>query len=165
MRAARRAVAAEAPAHVGSRFQRSVPLHGQIGPLDPRRIHHAEGGAGRFRAFSAGSHPQGVVNPIALEVLESSSYPTDALRSKSWDEFAAPDAPLMDFVFTVCDAAVEGTDIQKEAAFVLAARYLRNRISVFASLPLRSIDPLSLDKKLKEIGALEGASKPRSEPV
>ena len=112
-------------------------------------------GAGRFHAFSAGSHPKGAVNPFALKVLESFDYPTDGLRSKSWDEFAAPGAPEMDFVFTVCDnaageacpvwpgqpmtahwgiedpAAVEGTDIQKEAAFVLAARYLKNRISVF----------------------------------
>ena len=107
-------------------------------------------GAGRFRAFSAGSHPKGAVNPFALKVLESFDYPTDDLRSKSWDEFAAPGAPVMDFVFTVCDtaaaetcpvwpgqpmtahwgiedpAAVEGTDIQKEAAFVLATRYLKN---------------------------------------
>ena len=99
-------------------------------------------GAGRFRAFSAGSHPKGAVNPFALKVLEDYKYPTDGLRSKSWDEFAAPGAPVMDFVFTVCDtaaaetcpvwpgqpmtahwgiedpAAVEGTDIQKEAAFV-----------------------------------------------
>ena len=99
-------------------------------------------GAGRFHAFSAGSHPKGAVNPFALKVLESYDYPTDGLRSKSWDEFAAPGAPVMDFVFTVCDtaaaeacpvwpgqpmtahwgiedpAAVEGTDIQKEAAFV-----------------------------------------------
>jgi len=144
-------------------------------------------GAGRFRAFSAGSHPKGVVNPFAIKVLESLDYPTDGFRSKSWDEFAAPDAPVMDFVFTVCDAAageacpvwpgqpmtahwgiedpaaVEGTDIQKESAFVLAARYLKNRISVFINLPLRSIDQLSLNSKLREIGALEGSSKPRSE--
>ena len=112
-------------------------------------------GAGRFRAFSAGSHPKGAVNPFALKVLERDEYPTDGLRSKSWDEFAAPGAPVMDFVFTVCDtaaaetcpvwpgqpmtahwgiedpAAVDGTAIQKEAAFVLATRYLRNRITIF----------------------------------
>ena len=144
-------------------------------------------GAGRFRAFSAGSHPKGVVNPFAIKVLESLNYPTDGLRSKSWDEFAASGAPAMDFVFTVCDdaagetcphwpgqpmtahwgvedpAAVEGTDIQKETAFVLAARYLKNRISVFANLPLRCIDHLSLAKRLKEIGALEGTTRPRPE--
>src|SRR5271170_7940371 len=104
-------------------------------------------GAGRFNAFSAGSHPKDAVNPFALKVLESYNYPAHGLRSKSWDEFAAPGAPEMDFAFTVCDnaaaevcpvwpgqpmtahwgiedpAAVEGTDIQKEAAFVLATRY------------------------------------------
>src|SRR5271165_7112154 len=144
-------------------------------------------GAGRFNAFSAGSHPKGAVNPFALKVLESLDYPTDNLRSKSWDEFAAPGAPEMDFVFTVCDtaaaevcpvwpgqpmtahwgiedpAAVAGTAIQKEAAFVLAARYLRNRISAFASLPIRSLDKTSLNAKLREIGQLEGASRPRPE--
>jgi arsenate reductase len=144
-------------------------------------------GAGRFRAFSAGSHPKGAVNPIAIKVLERLDYPTDGLRSKAWDEYAAPGAPAMDFVFTVCDsaageacpvwpgqpmtahwgiedpAAVEGTDIEKEAAFVQAARYLKNRISAFANLPLKSIDHLSLNRKLTEIGALEGSSKPRAE--
>lgn len=144
-------------------------------------------GGGRFQAFSAGSHPKGVVNPFAIKVLESFEYPTDGLRSKPWDEFAAPGALEMDFVFTVCDAAagetcpvwpgqpmtahwgiedpaaVEGGDIEKEAAFVRAARYLKNRISVFASLPLKHIDELSLNRKLREIGALEGASKPRPE--
>ena len=142
---------------------------------------------GRFRAYSAGSHPKGAVNPFALKVLASLEYPTEGLRSKSWDEFAAPGAPIMDFVFTVCDtaaaetcpvwpgqpmtahwgiedpAAVAGTDIQKEAAFVLAARYLRNRITIFASLPIRSLDKLSLTAKLREIGALDGATKPRPE--
>jgi arsenate reductase (thioredoxin) len=142
-------------------------------------------GRGRFRAFSAGSHPKGAVNPFALKVLASLEYPTDDLRSKSWDEFAAPDAPVMDFVFTVCDtaaaetcpvgpgqpmaahwgiedpAAVEGTDIQKEAAFVLAARYLRNRITIFASLPINSLDKLSLNARLRAIGAMDGATKPR----
>jgi arsenate reductase (thioredoxin) len=144
-------------------------------------------GRGRFRAFSAGSHPKGGVNPFALKVLESYNYPTEALRSKSWDEFAAPGAPTMDFVFTVCDTAaaetcpvwpgqpmtthwgiedpavVDGTDIQKEAAFVLAARYLRNRITIFINLPIKSLDKLSLNARLREIGALEGAAKPRPE--
>jgi protein-tyrosine-phosphatase len=144
-------------------------------------------GAGRFRAFSAGSHPKGAINPFALKVLESYNYPTDGLRSKSWDEFAAPSAPEMDFAFTVCDnaaaevcpvwpgqpmtahwgiedpAAVEGTDVQKEAAFVLATRYLKTRISIFISLPIRSLDKMSLNAKLREIGQLEGATKPRTE--
>ncbi|MGA9848078.1 MAG: arsenate reductase ArsC [Roseiarcus sp.] len=144
-------------------------------------------GAGRFCALSAGSHPKGAVNPFALKVLESYRYPTDGFRSKSWDEFAVPGAPVMDFVFTVCDtaaaetcpvwpgqpmtahwgiedpAAVEGTNIQKEAAFVLATRYLKTRISIFMSLPIRSLDKMSLNAKLREIGQLEGATKPRPE--
>jgi arsenate reductase len=144
-------------------------------------------GSDRFAAFSAGSHPKGAVNPFAIKVLERLEHPTDGLRSKSWDEFAEPGAPTMDFVFTLCDdaasetcpvwpgqpmtahwgiedpAAVEGTDIQKEAAFVTAARYVKNRIAAFVALPIRSLDALSLNKKLREIGALEGASKPRPE--
>src|SRR5438552_3272741 len=141
-------------------------------------------GAGRFHAHSAGSTPKGDVHPLALRILESLDYPTDGMRSKSWLEFAGPDAPVMDFVFTVCDnaagevcpiwpgqpmtahwgiedpAAVQGTDIEKEAAFVAALRYLRNRISIFMNLPLRSIDSLSLGSKLREIGRLEGSSNP-----
>ncbi len=142
-------------------------------------------GQGRFRSFSAGSQPKGRVNPLALKVLESLNYPIDGMRSKSWEEFAAPDAPVMDFVFTVCDSAagescpvwpgqpmtahwgiedpasVEGTYIEKEAAFVAAFRYLKNRIGVFTNLPLRSIDKLSLGTKLREIGRLDGATHPQ----
>jgi arsenate reductase len=141
-------------------------------------------GAGRFRAFSAGSTPKGAVHPLALRILESMDYPIDGMRSKSWLEFAASDAPVMDFVFTVCDnaagescpiwpgqpmtahwgiedpAAVEGTDLEKQAAFVTAFRYLRNRIDSFVSLPLRSIDKLSLGTRLREIGRAEGATHP-----
>ena len=143
-------------------------------------------GAGRFRSFSAGSQPKGVVNPFALKVLGSMDYPTDGFSSKSWDVFAGPEAPHMDFVFTVCDnaagetcpywpgqpmtahwgiedpAAVEGSDMQKEAAFVTAFRYMRNRILAFTSLPLKSIDQLALTKKLREIGQLAGASSAKS---
>jgi arsenate reductase len=139
-------------------------------------------GRGRFNAFSAGSHPKGAVNPLAIKVLESFSYPIDGYRSKPWDEFAAPGAPEMDFVFTVCDsaagevcpiwpgqpmtahwgiedpAAVEGTPIQKEAAFVTAFRYLRNRITVFTALPLRSISKMALSARLHQIGQMEGAT-------
>ena len=142
-------------------------------------------GRGRFRAFSAGSQPKGVVNPFALKVLRSFDYPAEGFRSKSWEEFARPGAPVMDFVFTVCDnaageacpvwpgqpmtahwgiedpATVEGPDIQKEAAFVAAFRYLKNRISVFAALPIASIDRMTLGSKLVEIGQLQGATKPR----
>ena len=139
-------------------------------------------GAGHFNAFSAGSHPKAEVNPFALQVLEGYDYPTENLRTKSWDEFAEPGAPEMDFVFTVCDnaageicpiwpgqpmtahwgiedpAAVVGYDIDKERAFVQAFKYLRNRISVFLSLPLASIDKLLLDTRLREIGRLEGST-------
>jgi arsenate reductase (thioredoxin) len=142
-------------------------------------------GAGRFNAFSAGSRPKGRINPLALKVLDAYGYPTDGFRSKGWDEFARLGAPELDFVFTVCDAAageacpvwpgqpmtahwgiedpaaVEGTDIEKERAFNLAFRHLRNRISVFMSLPIRSLDRMALSAKLREIGQMEGASSPR----
>jgi arsenate reductase (thioredoxin) len=139
-------------------------------------------GAGRFNAFSAGSQPKGTVNPFALKVLDSLGYPTDGFRSKSWDEFAGPDAPVMDFIFTVCDsaageacpvwlghpatahwgiedpAAVEGTGIEKERAFVQVAKYLKNRISAFLALPMASLDQVALTHHLREIGRLEGAT-------
>ncbi len=142
----------------------------------------AKEGAGRFRAFSAGSQPKGTINPFALKVLERLNYPTQGMRSKSWAEFAKPDAPKMDFVFTVCDnaageacpiwpgkpmtahwgiedpAAVEGTDIEKEAAFNEAFRHLKSRISAFASLPLHSIDQLVLAPRLRDIGRMDGST-------
>ena len=142
-------------------------------------------GRRHFRAFSAGSQPKGKVNPFAIKVLKSLDYPTDDLRSKSWEEFASSDAPVMDFVFTVCDSAAgescpvwpgqpmtahwgiedpaeaEGTDLQKEAAFVAAFRYLKNRIAAFASLRLESIDRLSLGTRLRDIGRGEGATSVR----
>ncbi|MEO8507908.1 MAG: arsenate reductase ArsC [Betaproteobacteria bacterium] len=135
-----------------------------------------EVGGGRFDAYSAGSHPAGRVNPFALEFLERSNLPVAGLRSKNWDEFAQPDAPRLDFVFTVCDnatgevcpvwpgqpmtahwgipdpAAVEGSDDNKRRAFAEASRVLLNRIRVFASLPLSKLDRLSLQAKLDEIG-------------
>jgi arsenate reductase len=139
-------------------------------------------GAGRFNAFSAGSHPKGRINPFALKVLDAYGYPSDGFRSKGWDEFARPGAPELDFVFTVCDAAageacpvwpgqpmtahwgiedpaaVEGTDVEKERAFVTAFKYMKNRISVFISLPIRSLDKMALGAKLREIGRLDGAT-------
>lgn len=138
-------------------------------------------GEGRFRAFSAGSHPRGAVNPAALDVLRSLGHPIDGLRSKSWDEFAAPGAPKLDFVFTVCDnaagemcpiwpgqpvtahwgiadpAAVEGSDAEIHAAFFDAYRQLKNRISLFTALPIASIDRLSLHHRLAEIGKGDAA--------
>ena len=134
-------------------------------------------GAGQFKAFSAGSAPKGAVHPIALALLESQNYKTSALRSKSWDEFAKPGAPALDFVFTVCDKAAketcpvwpgqpmtahwgipdpaeaEGSDAEKHLAFADAFRMLNNRISIFVSLPLASLDRLALQKRLDAIGA------------
>lgn len=139
-------------------------------------------GGGRFRAFSAGSQPKGEVNPLALKVLDSFGISTEGFRSKPWDEFARPGAPVMDFVFTVCDsaagetcpvwpgqpvtahwgiedpAAVEGPEIQREAAFVTAYRYLKNRITIFTALPLATLDQAALGAKLRAIGLGEGAS-------
>jgi arsenate reductase len=139
-------------------------------------------GAGRFHSFSAGSTPKGAVHPIALRVLAEAGYPIDGMRSKSWQEFAAPDAPAMDFVFTVCDnaageacpiwpgqpmtshwgiedpAAAEGTDLEKQAAFRTAFRYMKNRIGAFINLPLSSIDRLSLGTRLRDIGRFEGTT-------
>lgn len=139
-------------------------------------------GRGRFHAYSAGSHPTGDVHPFALKVLQSFDYPIDGLRSKSWNEFALPGAPVMDFVFTVCDnasgetcptwlghpttahwgiadpVAAEGADIDKQASFVSAFRYLRNRILPFLALPTASLDAAALIERLSMIGRLEGAT-------
>jgi arsenate reductase len=144
-------------------------------------------GRGHFRSFSAGSRPKGAVNPLAIKVLKAFEYPTENMRSKSWDEFAAAGAPVMDFVFTVCDdaageacpvwpgqpmtahwgvedpAAAGGTELDKERAFNTAFRYLKNRITAFAALPLASLDRLSLSHRLREIGKLEGASRASEE--
>jgi arsenate reductase len=133
-------------------------------------------GAGRFKAFSAGSQPKGQVHPYVIDLLAKLNYPTAGLRSKSWDEFAAPGAPALDFVFTVCDnaanevcpiwpgqpmtahwglpdpVAVEGTEVERRLAFAEAYRMLNNRIGIFASLPLKSLDKLSLQRRLDEIG-------------
>jgi len=132
--------------------------------------------ARRFRAYSAGSHPKGEVNPFAIALLGKHRMPTAGLRSKSWDEFATPDAPKMDFVFTVCDqaagevcplwpgqpmtahwgvadpAAVEGTDDAKRRAFFRAYNELQHRLSIFISLPMDRIDRLTLQRRLDEIG-------------
>jgi protein-tyrosine-phosphatase len=133
-------------------------------------------GKGRFRAFSAGSHPKGAVHPWAIRTLDALGYPSSGFSSKGWDVFAEPGAPHMDFIFTVCDdaageacpvwlghpatahwgiedpAAVEGSEVEKGRAFAQAARYLKNRISLFVNLPLATIDKLSLQEQLEEIG-------------
>lgn len=135
-------------------------------------------GAGKFKAFSAGSYPRGQVNPFAVEMLQKNRLPTEGLRSKSWDEFAAPGAPKLDFVFTVCDqaagemcpvwpgqpmtahwgiedpAAVEGSDDAKRKAFFKTYNELQRRLSILVSLPLDKVDRLTLKKRLEEIGKL-----------
>lgn len=132
-------------------------------------------GKGRFNAFSAGSKPGGRVNPYALELLQKNHIPTEGLRSKSWDEFAAPGAPKMDIVLTVCDsaaaeacpywpgqpmtahwgvpdpAAVEGSEEDKRRAFVTAYATLSNRINLLLSLPLDKLDRLAIKQKLEDI--------------
>ena len=133
-------------------------------------------GGSRFRAFSAGSHPKGEVNPGALRVLRAWGIPTDGFRSKSWDEFARSDAPRMDFVFTVCDqaageacpfwpgqpttahwgmpdpAAVEGSEEFRQAAFTSAAVTLKRRLELMLALPLDRLDALAIQREVKDIG-------------
>jgi protein-tyrosine-phosphatase len=133
-------------------------------------------GKGRFRAYSAGSHPTGKLNPLAIEMLAKANLPIDGLRSKAWDEFAEPGAPNLEFVFTVCDqaagevcpvwpgkpvtahwgvpdpAAVTGSYEQRLRAFREAFRELENRIKLFASLPVEKLDKLTLAHKVREIG-------------
>ena len=135
-------------------------------------------GKGRFRAFSAGSFPKGEVNPLALALLKQIGLPADGLRSKSWDEFAKPGAPQMDFVFTVCDqaagetcpfwpgqpvtahwgvpdpAAVEGSEATRMLAFREAFRALERRIKIFTSLPIEKLDRMALTGQVRAIGRL-----------
>jgi len=135
-------------------------------------------GRGRFQAFSAGSYPKGAVHPMALELLRALKLPTDGLRSKSWNEFARPDAPRMDFVFTVCDqaagevcpvwpgnpvtahwgvpdpAAVTGTEVEQMAAFRVAFHQLSARIRLFLALPVEKLDRLALKREADRIGRL-----------
>jgi len=141
-------------------------------------------GAGKFKAYSAGSHPKGEVHPQALRLLQRMNHKIDGFRSKSWDEFATAGAPPLDFVFTVCDnaagevcpiwpgqpmsahwgvpdpAAAEGSDVEIAQAFADAYGRLRNRISVFANLPFEGLDRLTLQKRLDQIGrAAEGPAR------
>lgn len=135
-----------------------------------------EKGYGRFLAFSAGGHPKGAVHPLALALLERSGIDTAGLRSKAWDEFAAPGAPPLDFIITVCDsaagelcpvwpghplsahwgqpdpAAVEGTDLEKTNAFRAAFRVLERRIELFMALPIEALDRPALGTRIREIG-------------
>ena len=133
-------------------------------------------GRGKFKGFSAGSHPRGAVNPFALQLLRNLNYDVSTLRSKSWDELAAPGAPRLDFVFTVCDdaanetcpvwpgqpmtahwgvpdpSAVEGTEAEKRQAFADTHRMLYQRVGIFVNLPFKELDRLSLQKRLDDIG-------------
>ena len=133
-------------------------------------------GRGKFHGFSAGSHPKGALHPIALELLKRARLPTEGLRSKSWDEFAAPAGPPLDFVFTVCDnaagevcpywpgqpmtahwgvpdpAAVENSETEKWVAFRSAFHVLENRIKIFSSLPIAALDRVKLQAQLNAIG-------------
>jgi arsenate reductase (thioredoxin) len=133
-------------------------------------------GGGRFRAYSAGSHPSGKVNALSLETMRRFGVPVDGARSKSWDEFAAPGAPAIDFIITVCDnaagetcpiwpgkpvtahwgvddpAAVAGCDDDRRAAFQKSARILRQRIQHLLALPLASLEARTMQRKLEEIG-------------
>ena len=141
-------------------------------------------GHGKFRGFSAGSFPKGQVDPLAVELLQRMNLPAENLRSKSWDEFAAPGAPPLDFIFTVCDAAagevcpvwpgkpmtahwgiadpaaVEGTDAEKAFAFRKALKQLETRIKLFTSLPIASLDSATLQARLREIGNSHTATEP-----
>ena len=139
-------------------------------------------GGGKFAAYSAGSHPKGAVHPMALKVLKALGYPHEGFSSKSWDQFGAVDAPKMDFIFTVCDnaagevcpvwpghpmtahwgiedpASVEGNEVDKERAFSQAAKYMKARISAFINLPHASLDRMSMQNQLRQIGRLDGAT-------
>jgi arsenate reductase len=140
-------------------------------------------GRGHFRAFSAGSHPKGQIHPYALDLLDRMNFDVSGLRSKSWSEFSGPDAPKLDFVFTVCDdaaaeacpywpgqpmtahwgvfdpAAARGNEAEIRLAFADAFRMLSNRISIFVSLPIRSLDQLSLRRQLDAIGKTKDAGR------
>ena len=146
-------------------------------------------GAGKFRAYSAGSQPKGRVDPRTIELLQSLGYDTSGFRSKGWNEFAKPGAPSLDFVFTVCDnaagetcpvwpgqpmtahwgvpdpAEAKGSAAEIALAFKDAYRMLHQRIGVFTALPIRSLDQLSLQQRLKEIGRMDGATAKAKEPT
>jgi arsenate reductase (thioredoxin) len=146
-------------------------------------------GRGKFKAYSAGSHPKGQVNPHVLRLLQSLGHDTSRLRSKSWSDFGKPGAPALDFVFTVCDNAAgetcpvwpgqpmtahwgvpdpveaKGSAAEIALAFKDAYRMLHQRIGVFTALPIRSLDTLSLQRRLKEIGRINGATAKAKEPT
>jgi protein-tyrosine-phosphatase len=141
-------------------------------------------GAGRFKGFSAGSNPRGEIHPYTADFLKNQNYPIETLRSKNWEEFGKPDAPQMDFVFTVCDdaanetcpvwpgqpmsahwgvpdpAAVEGSEAEKRFAFADAFRMLNTRIGIFVNLPIQGLDKLTLQKHLDDIAGAARSAEP-----
>jgi arsenate reductase len=146
-------------------------------------------GQGRFQAFSAGSQPKGHVHPYTIDLLKRLNYDVSRIRSKSWLEFSVSDAPKLDFVFTVCDNAAadtcpvwpgqpttahwgipdpadaKGNEAELRLAFADAFRMLNNRINIFVSLPMKSLDQLNLQRRLDEIGRMEGAASKAAEPT
>jgi arsenate reductase (thioredoxin) len=143
-------------------------------------------GAGKFKGYSAGSMPSGQVHPYAIDLLNQLKYPTDRLRSKSWEAYSRPGAPVLDFVFTVCDnaaaevcpvwpgkpvtahwglpdpSAVEGNEVDRRMAFADTHRMLYQRIGIFVNLPLRSLDSMSLQRRLDDIGRSTSDTKPEN---
>jgi arsenate reductase len=146
-------------------------------------------GQGRFQAFSAGSQPKGHVHPYTIDLLKRLNYDVSKIRSKSWLEFSMSEAPKLDFVFTVCDNAAaetcpvwpgqpatahwgipdpadaKGNEAEQRLAFADAFRMLNNRINIFVSLPMKSLDQLNLQRRLDEIGRMEGAASKAAEPT
>jgi len=146
-------------------------------------INHPTIGGGKFKGYSAGSHPKGAVNPLALELLRDNHLPTTGYRSKSWDEFARPGAPTLDFVFTVCDQAaaeicpiwpgqpvtahwgmpdpdaVKGNDDQRRRAFRDTFIALRRRIELFAALPFDKLSRLALEERVRDIGKMDAQTR------
>ena len=161
--------------------QRPLPVHRELGAQHPGGVAAESLGRGKFRAYSAGSFPKGECNPLALELLRRLDLPTEGLRSKSWDEFAQPGAPELDFVITVCDnaagevcpiwpghpvtahwglpdpAAAEGTQAERLLAFRETVRALENRIKPFVELPIASLDHLKVQEHVREIGRMPRA--------
>jgi arsenate reductase len=143
-------------------------------------------GKGKFKGFSAGSHPRGAIHPLTLEVLNELNYETSGLRSKSWDEFSRPDSPPLDFVFTVCDqvkgevcpvwpgqpltahwgsadpVTFEGTDERKRRFFHQIYLEIETRIKIFTSLPIESFDSFSLERRIREIGRIKAPEEPNN---
>jgi arsenate reductase len=159
-------------------LQRTVSLHGNSARSIPAEALLDHWGKGRFKAYSAASFPKGAVHPLALDLLEKARFDTSGLRSKSWDEFAKPGSPEMDFVFTVCDLAakeicpvwpgnpvtahwgvadaapVDGTEAEKNRPFRIAFQALETRIKLFTSLRLEALDRMAIKRKVDEIGHL-----------